>query len=410
MGLRITDLRILRVTLLASAFSATGCLGPTAVQFTRSRYNEVLQRSNKEEILLNLVRLRYLEALGFLPVTGLTAQFEANSGALGRFGIDRGAPSNYGESSMRFADRPTITFGPQRSPELTKGLLTRIPIDTLAMFVDNGTDQSRLLRLFVRSINGIDNAGVGGGPAPVHAPDFAEFRHVADLTGYLFRERLAVLTRESRQVDVPGTVPFDAVKPDELIKIAGAGEGVRTLGENKGYMLTRSKSFEVLRFQKEALSSPEVVEFARVLGLDPLQETYDVEEIIEGQLRPVLYQQPRNKIELTTRSSLEVMYLLSQMINVPSEHVCGGLVEETRNPDGSTFDWGQVLGDLFRVEVSKHRPKNAYLTVCYRGYWFYIDDADGSSKITLNLFAELFRLQRLSEAQGGPVLTLPVGR
>lgn len=104
------------------------------------------------------------------------------------------------------------------------------------------------------------------------------------------------------------------------------------------------------------------------------------------------------------------MYLLSQMIDVPSEHISAGLVKETCNPDGSSFDWGQVLGDLFRVEVCKHRPKNAYLSVPYRGYWFYIDDADGSSKITLNLFAELFRLQRLSVVEGGPVLTLPVGR
>ncbi len=135
MGLRMRTLRILHASLLVSTFGVTGCLGPTAVHFTRSRYNEVLQKSNKEEILLNLVRLRYLEALGFLPVTGLTAQFEVNTGALGRFGIERGTPTNYGEPSMRFADRPTITFGPQRSPELTKGLLTRIPIDTLAMFV-----------------------------------------------------------------------------------------------------------------------------------------------------------------------------------------------------------------------------------------------------------------------------------
>ena len=124
-----------------TALGVCGCLGPQAVHYTRSRYNEVIQTSNKEELLLNLVRLRYLEDPGFLPVTGLTAQFEVDAGALGRGGKDRGGASHYGEANMSFADRPTITFAPQRSPELTKGLLTRIPLETLFLFVANAADQ-----------------------------------------------------------------------------------------------------------------------------------------------------------------------------------------------------------------------------------------------------------------------------
>jgi len=409
--IRIHILRISRAALLGcAAIGFCGCLGPQAVHYTRSRYNEVIQTSNKEELLLNLVRLRYLEDPGFLPVTGLTAQFEVNAGALGRGGTDRGGASHYGEANMSFADRPTITFAPQRSPELTKGLLTRIPLETLYLFVANGADQGRLLRLFVRNMNGIDNAGDGGGPNPASPPEFAEFRSVAELSGRLNRERRAVLAIETRQVDVPGAVPLDRVTAEDIIKITAAGQGVRTLGKNKGYMLTNSKPVRVWRVQREALGSPEVNELARALRLNPLQGTYDVEEVVEGQLRPGQGDPPRTKVTVTTRSSLEVMYLLSRTINVPSEHVCAGVVTETQNLDGSLFDWGQVLGDLFRVEVAKKKPKTAYLAVPYRGYWFYIDDADSSSKITLNLFSELFRLQRISAAEGGPLLTLPVGR
>jgi hypothetical protein len=402
---------ILRAALLGcAALEVCGCLGPQAVHYSRSRYNEVIQTSNKEELLLNLVRLRYLEDPGFLPVTGLTAQFEVDAGALGRGGTDRGGASHYGEANMSFADRPTITFAPQRSPELTKGLLTRISLDTLFLFVANGTDQTRLLRLFVRNMNGIDNAGEGGGPNPASPPEFAEFRYVAELSGRLNRERRAVLEIESRQVDVPGAVPLAAVTAEDIIKIAAASQGLRPLGKNKGYMLTHSKPVRLWRVQREALGSPDVSELARVLRLNPSQETYDVEEVIEGQLRPGQDDPPRTKIAVTTRSVLEVMYFLSQTINVPSEHVCAAVVKETHNPDGSLFDWGQVVGDLFRVEVAKHKPKTAYLAVRYRGYWFYIDDSDSSSKITLNVFSELFRLQRISAAEGGPLLTLPIGR
>jgi hypothetical protein len=198
------------VVLVLVAMGLAGCLGPQAVCCTRTRYNEVIHTTNNEELLLNLVRLRYLEDPGFLPVTGLNAQFELTSGLLGRFGEDRGGATNFGEAQLNFADRPTITFAPQRAPELTKGLLSRIPLDTLYLLAANGEDTERDLRLFVRNINGIENCTSCGGPAPASAPEFAEFRHVASLLGALRRDRNMVLAVEHREVDVPGPVPLDA--------------------------------------------------------------------------------------------------------------------------------------------------------------------------------------------------------
>jgi hypothetical protein len=50
--------------------------------------------------------------------------------------------------------------------------------------------------------------------------------------------------------------------------------------------------------------------------------------------------------------------------------------------------------------------------VKYRGYWYYIDDADQASKTTLALMIQLSRLDftRRQRTGGGPFLTLPVGR
>jgi hypothetical protein len=391
-------------------FLTCGCLGPQAIRFSRSRYNEVIQSGNKEEFLLNLVRLHYMEDPGFLPVTSLTAQFEVDATALGRGGMDRGGASNYGQGSLNFADRPTITFAPQRSPELTKGLLGQIPLETLYLFAGNSIDHARLLRLFVRELNGIENAGNAGGPAPSQPPEFAEFRHIADLCGWCQSQRLIVLTTENRQTDVPGAVTMPSLSAQDLLKITAAGQGVRALPDNRGYLLTQSKSVRVLRVAPDALGAPEVVELATALHLKPGHASYEVEEAASGQLRPAIKDTGRTKLSVTTRSVLEVMYLLSHNIMTPEEHLAAGLVSETRNADGSSFDWNDVIGDLFRVQVCKHRPKAAYLAVPYRGYWFYIDDFDASSKITLTLFSELFRLQRLGAAEGQPLLTLPVGR
>jgi hypothetical protein len=60
---------------LLLAVSASGCLGPTSIRQTRQRHNEVIQRTNQEELLLNLVRLRYNEHPSFLPVSGLNSWF-----------------------------------------------------------------------------------------------------------------------------------------------------------------------------------------------------------------------------------------------------------------------------------------------------------------------------------------------
>jgi hypothetical protein len=70
-----------------------------------------------------------------------------------------------------------------------------------------------------------------------------------------------------------------------------------------------------------------------------------------------------------------------------------------------------ILSDLFQVNVKKEEPQQAGLAVPYKGYWFYIDETDISSKRTMGVLNSLVRLKiRASSAQNIPVLTLPVGQ
>jgi hypothetical protein len=388
---------------LAGCLALAGCLGPKAVQQTRARYNDVIQTTNNEELLLNLVRLRYAESPGFLPVTSLTAQFELSAGGLYRNGPERGALDNYGQGSLGFSDRPTISFAPQRSPELTKGLLSRIPLDTLYLFAANTGDVSRALRLLVRDMNGLENPGPG---SPVDPGEAAAFRAAVELIDRLHERRAVVLSVENRAADVPDAVPLGSVDAQDLVRIKSAGYGVRPLPDGKGFVLTQTRSVRVMRIHPEAVGSPEMLELARLLRLQPGLESYDVDELIEGQLRPGAADPLRTKLTITTRSILEVMLLLARAVEVPPCHACAGLTDA----DGSAFEAREVFGDLFRVGVSPHRPKNAYIAVKYRGYWYRIDDADAATKTTLGFFSDLFRLQRIGAAEGQPLLTLPVGR
>ena len=81
-------------------------------------------------------------------------------------------------------------------------------------------------------------------------------------------------------------------------------------------------------------------------------------------------------------------------------------------PQIAAFDPRQVTEGLFHVRYAegKKPPPCAHVAVCYKGYWFYIDERDRDTKATFSLLVELSRLQ-LSTDKGGPapVLTLPVG-
>jgi hypothetical protein len=62
--------------------------------------------------------------------------------------------------------------------------------------------------------------------------------------------------------------------------------------------------------------------------------------------------------------------------------------------------------------TSTSRRLQPKVAVKYRGYWYYIDDANQASKTTLALMIQLSRLDftRRQRTGGGPFLTLPVGR
>src|SRR4051795_2825542 len=70
-----------RVLLVAGCLAASGCLGPAAVRSTRMRYNEVVRSTNDEQLLMNLVRLRYADTPVFIDLPNIPSQFEVAAGA-----------------------------------------------------------------------------------------------------------------------------------------------------------------------------------------------------------------------------------------------------------------------------------------------------------------------------------------
>jgi hypothetical protein len=160
--------------------------------------------------------------------------------------------------------------------------------------------------------------------------------------------------------------------------------------------------------------SPELIEAEQILNLQPGLRRYELVLGAGGGPDPLRFPvEPSAVLQFVPRSTAEVFFYLSNGVEVPPEHFACGLARSPTDVEGRVFDTREVTRGLFEVHVCKgHKlPATAYVAVKYRGYWYYIDDRDESSKATLALMLPLSRLDFARQRTGGgPVLTLPAGR
>ena len=109
---------------LCLSLALAGCrsVGPAGVVHDRFDYAEAISRSWKENMLLNLVKLRYADAPVFLDVSSVVSQFtlQGQVSAGGQIpGASAAHPVTLG-GNMIWADRPTITFQPLTGQRFTK--------------------------------------------------------------------------------------------------------------------------------------------------------------------------------------------------------------------------------------------------------------------------------------------------
>ena len=95
--------------MLAACAGVSGCLGPKAVRYTRMRYNEVVRDTNDEQLLMNIVRLRYADSPVFIDLPNITSQFEVagQGNYLGGYGNQEAGRTSLGFGELSLRDTPT---------------------------------------------------------------------------------------------------------------------------------------------------------------------------------------------------------------------------------------------------------------------------------------------------------------
>lgn len=353
-----------RITIAVAFFLLTGLsgcvtLGPGAIQGSRTQYNLALLETDDEQLLLNLVRLRYRDRVLFLEASSLTTQF--NFG--GTVGVDYGYQSRARENSVlggRVAveERPTVTYSPLQGKAFVERIMSRISLETIVLLSGGGWSPDRAFRVCVERMNGLRNATGADGPTPARAPEFEDFARATGLLNVM----------RDKDLFAGGRGPEDEVS--------------------------------VLRFRPEAQGLAEYEELMALLGLDPGRRVYSLVNSLD--------RSDGFTLSVRTRSFLGIMYFLSQSVEVPEADRLNGLVTETRDAAGEPFNWSRVTEGLMRIQWSQERPVNAAVAIPYRDHWFYIEDSDLDSKSTFSLLGQLYALQSGDVRSAAPLLTIPV--
>jgi len=404
-----------RFTLLIALSAAAGCaLGPRGIDRNRLRYNEAVKVTTDQQLLLNIVRLRYTDTPSSLAVTSIADQKEIISGlravpffaaaGAGNIGSFRG--SVLPQIELTAADRPTVSYTPLDDQEFTRRLFTPISLDGVAYLAKTTWPIATVFRLWLENVNWVSNAQTASGPTPATPPNFAAFRVGIDALQRLQERNLVVIVNTERDEKLTDPVAASAATPTAAVEAAKAGFEYRKA--DGGWEVVRKKTQPVLRVGAVPAGDPDWAAVATTFHLAPARRTFD---LTADKLDPFLADAPAaglDRLDLETRSLLQVLFFMSHGVEVPAEHLACGIAPSTA---GGAFDWRQVTDKLFRVTAcrGRHPPADAHVSVYYEGYWFSIDGRDRETKATFALLVELSRLELGTKAGAAPILTLPLG-
>lgn len=344
--------------LLPACLATSGAV----VEQSLPSYNEGAANALNQQLLLNLVRLRYRDTPFFLELGSLSAQQTVSmTASIG--GTAAALPASPAGSvtaglGASVSATPTVVFTPLQGEAFVRRLLAPVPMTSVLTLAQSGWSVARVFELLVERLGSLENAITASGPTPVAAPRYEEF---------------LTLARDLRAVQLAGALQFGTAAGQPAIAFVETPDIGEALGRIRTAFGIRGGGAVVPLLADAAL------------------------EARDGALR------------VRTRSLLGALFLLSQSVRPPESHVRAGLVTVTRRPDGATFDWDDALGSLLRIESSATEPTDASIRVRYRGHWFFLRDDDLESKSTFMLLSEVFSMQAGSSSVLAPALTLPLG-
>lgn len=345
------------------ALSGCASIGPGKMISERTAYNASITESWKQQILLNIVKIRYVEPLFFVDVGDIVAAHSMETGANVGFSRSMFDLSGTGDSSKldlgvsgRYTDRPTITYRPLTGTAFRQGVISPIPVRNLLLGLDSGISAKFLFTLSVRRINGLRNEAHLPG---THVQGDSSFQRMVEiLSGLQILDAVHITSR------APG--------PDQESCLFLTLGGRRSSAEASGL----------------------IRELQDLLDLDPGRNEYAV---MSGSLR-----QGRDVITLQTYSLMQILAAVAARVQVPQNDLDAG-----RAIPGALVSADKAILDIIAVQSSTDRPVDAFAAVQYRSHWFWIDDHSLETKRVFSFIMLAFTLLEDDRDHRSPQLTIP---
>jgi len=334
-------------------------IGPQSVTRDRHLYAGSLSDSWKEQTLLNIVKMRYIDPPVFVDVGNIVASYSLVQGVTVAGNI---VPNNQTPDATiggfgTYSNAPTITYTPLTGNKFIRSLATPLPPEAVFSGIQSGLPADATLFAAVASINGLRNQ-----EATLHGilPADPRFHRVRQL---------------ARQLQVSGAVRIFVKKE--------AGE------EMVGFVSlpTENVSPEI---------QADIVELRRLLGLNPTASEF---KIVYGGTAS-----NDREIAVITRSILSLMRTMAAEVEVPDEDL-------VQNRAYAGFEHDKAVSGglrLIRIHSGKLVSPDAFAAVKYRNAWFWIDDTDLDSKEVFSLMMLLFTMVDTGPKENQPVVTIPV--
>ena len=156
----------------------TGCqhLGPKTVAVDRFDYSTAIADSWKQQTLLNIVKLRYMDLPVFVDVASIVSGYSMQTGVSvnGTLSSEKAIQGNYAAIGGQaiYTDRPTITYVPMTGEKFLRGLITPLDPKNIFFLLQSGYAADFILGLAVESLNGVRNRSTAGGAVREADPDF----------------------------------------------------------------------------------------------------------------------------------------------------------------------------------------------------------------------------------------------
>jgi hypothetical protein len=339
-----------------------GCssIGPGTVTRDRVDYANASSDSWKDQMLLNIVRLRYGDAPTFMDLSSVISSYtigaQLSAGATTNFG----APGNPTTGTVgvggAYADRPTISYTPLTGQKFAQSLLEPIPPAAIFSLIQSGYPADMVIPATVSALNGVYNRTVQGG---IRRPSDPLFYPLIETIRRTQLSR-AISLRSEKRGDKQVAIVVFASRLDPQVQ--------RDIEFVRKTLNLKLENNEIVLTQGAVQSSP-------------------------------------NELAVFSRSMIQIMQAISSDIEVPAEDVSDGrtYANAAVGPDASPFDLPQIA-----IHSGPIPPGDAFTAVNYRGSWYWISDHDLKSKASLTFLLLFFALAETGVVPEAPVLTIPV--